>query len=505
MTMMRATMTSETLTIFDEPVMEFEGKHYSSDPHDGLALFGAMGSASGTTPPPYAVIGTRQGIDLWGEWCRAFNRSAAVDDPSRHVLWRPFPTYEVAFGSRWSEQPLRTYELAAVKLLGDADNSDQHARCYAVVNHYLDQFETIKKHDELPRVVMCIVPDKIWKNCRPLSRVSGGPSISHQEKRLRQAGQTDFFDSFEPEQYSMSPDFRRQIKARSMRADIPVQIVRESTLRLSDTRKAGERQLTPLSDRLWNLSTALYFKTGKKPWCIRDVRPGVCYVGIAFRRDFEASTSACCAAQMFVDSGDGLVFLGDFGPWYSPEKNQFHLSTEAAQKLLSDVLRTYEAVRTPTDPKISEVFLHSRSSISRAECQGYQAACDAAVKLVGIRVRSDFHGLRLFRPGNMPVLRGTFLQRGDRSAHLFASGFKPRLGTYDGGDVPAPLRIDVQHGDADVGQVGRDILALTKLNYNACRYGSAQPVTVKFSDAVGEILISNKAVEDRRNSFKYYI
>jgi len=208
---------------------------------------------------------------------------------------------------------------------------------------------------------------------------------------------------------------------------------------------------------------------------------------------------------MFVDSGDGLVFLGDFGPWYSPDNNQFHLTTEAAQKLLSDVLRTYEKLRTPTDPKISEVILHSRSSISRAEFKGYQAACDTSVKLVGIRVRSDFHGLRLFRTGNMPVLRGTFLQRGERSAHLFASGFKPRLGTYDGGDVPAPLRIDVQHGDADVRQVGRDILALTKLNYNACRYGSAQPVTVNFSDAVGEILISNKAVEDRRNSFKYYI
>jgi len=52
---------------------------------------------------------------------------------------------------------------------------------------------------------------------------------------------------------------------------------------------------------------------------------------------------------MFVDSGDGLVFLGDFGPWYSPDNNQFHLTTEAAQKLLSDVLRTYEKLRTPTD------------------------------------------------------------------------------------------------------------------------------------------------------------
>jgi hypothetical protein len=34
----------------------------------------------------------------------------------------------------------------------------------------------------------------------------------------------------------------------------------------------------------------------------------------------------------------------------------------------------------------------------------------------------------------------------------------------------------------------------TKLNYNACKLGDSQPVTVKFSDAVGEILISNPSV-----------
>jgi hypothetical protein len=50
-----------------------------------------------------------------------------------------------------------------------------------------------------------------------------------------------------------------------------------------------------------------------------------------------------------------------------------------------------------------------------------------------------------------------------------------------------------------------DILALTKLNYNACSLGDSQPVTVGFSDAVGEILISNPTVKVRRPNFKYYI
>jgi hypothetical protein len=105
----------------------------------------------------------------------------------------------------------------------------------------------------------------------------------------------------------------------------------------------------------------------------------------------------------------------------------------------------------------------------------------------------------------MPVIRGTFWRVNDRAGYLYASGFKPRLATYDGWETPLPLRIDVQHGQADVEQVAADILGLTKLNYNACRLGDSQPVTVGFSHAVGEILISNPTVTHRRPNFKYYI
>lgn len=71
--------------------------------------------------------------------------------------------------------------------------------------------------------------------------------------------------------------------------------------------------------------------------------------------------------------------------------------------------------------------------------------------------------------------------------------------------VPAPIRIDIQHGAADIRQVAQDILGLTKLNYNACRAGDAMPVTVKFSDRVGEILVANPTVTERQPHFRYYI
>jgi hypothetical protein len=289
-----------------------------------------------------------------------------------------------------------------------------------------------------------------------------------------------------------------------MEFKVPIQIIRESTLSSSDVSEIGARRLTPASNRAWNLATALSYKAGVKPWKLAAARKGVSYVGIAFRKAEinEWSTTACCAAQMFVDSGDGIVFLGEYGPWYSPETGHFHLSEEAAYRLLKGVLKTHEDLG---GAKLTEVFLHSRSSISMEEFRGYRRACSDDVRITGVRVRLERLGLRLFRPGDWPVIRGSFWQIHERCGFLWASGFKPNLGTYDGWDVPAPLRIDIQHGEADISVVAEDIFKLTKLNYNACHLGDNQPVTVLFSDAVGEILVANPTVKKRLPNFKFYI
>lgn len=68
-----------------------------------------------------------------------------------------------------------------------------------------------------------------------------------------------------------------------------------------------------------------------------------------------------------------------------------------------------------------------------------------------------------------------------------------------------PLRIDIEYGDVDLTQVATDILGLTKLNYNAAKLGDSEPVTVGFSDQVGEILIGNPSIKLRLPSFRYYI
>jgi hypothetical protein len=140
----------------------------------------------------------------------------------------------------------------------------------------------------------------------------------------------------------------------------------------------------------------------------------------------------------------------------------------------------------------------------RGRVSGYARACPPGVKLVGVRVRKD-STTKLYREGKWPVVRGTFWKVDDRSGYLWASGFKASVLSYDGWEMPVPLRIDIEHGEASVELVARDILGLTKLNYNACKVGDAAPVTVGFSDAVGEILVSNPTIKNPRPNFKFYI
>lgn len=500
-------MKSENILILPEPELEFRYSQKMQNPRDGLTLFGPYDADASSHPKniAYGVIGTPEGISAFESWSEAIIKPILTESKFDPQLWPHFPGVEAAFLSSWSKVPAWSYSIDRDELLIDTQQKDANKRAFNLVNKYLEGIRIARKKDEAFDVMVCIITDKIWKNCRPQSKIIDGIgySVSKKERDFK-AIQGDLFGEYDPFQYQLSSDFRRQLKARAMEYDIPVQIVRESTIDLNFDDNDAKRNLTPSSDRAWNLLTTLFYKSGGKPWRLHSARDGVCYIGIAFRREdpFGTKRTACCAAQMFLDSGDGIVFLGEYGPWYSPENNQFHLDKDAARKLLSGVLNTYNELGGKT---ITEIFLHSRSTISKDEFEGYKLACPKGVNVIGIRVNLDRDGLRLFREGSRVVMRGTFWKANERTGFLLASGFKPRLLTYDGWEIPVPLRIDIEHGDANIDQVTRDVYGLTKLNYNACKLGDSQPVTILFSDAVGEILVSNPTIRNRRPNFKYYI
>jgi hypothetical protein len=502
---------SQVASIFDEPLLEFAHGQKVQDPHDGLSVFGPydIGRPSKPKSINWGLVATSAGREKIMDWIRQLqnpiypgkNRRGVDLDPR---LWPLFPGFDAAFDCSFSAQPTWYKELDEKRLVELCSNLDSKKRAFDAVEEYLTAIRLTEKKDEAFDVILCILPDFVRETCRPNAVIADGIGIrvSRREQQARGGGQTDMFEQYDPSIYCYSEDFRRQLKARCMEHKVPIQIVQERTI----TPVAPDQKsvVSPPSDVAWNLSNTLYYKAGGKPWKLAAARPGVCYIGIAFRKIDPTSNSrtACCAAQMFLDSGDGVVFLGESGAWYSPKNRQFHLSEQAAERLLAGVLKEY--IELDGQP-LSEIFLHSRSGISADEFHGYEKACPRDVKLVAVRVKKEFEAMKLFREGSYPIVRGTFWRLSDQTGYLFASGVVPRLGTYPGTESPVPLRIDVQHGTADITQVAKDIFALTKLNYNACKIGDSEPVTVGFSSTVGEILVSNPTVAFRSPKFKFYI
>ncbi len=497
------------LIFLKEPRLEFRFAQKTLDPKAGLSIFGPYDTDLPSHPRniSYAIIGTRSGIELTTKFISKVQAPITPENVTENPqLWPLFPGFQVVYYCSLPSDPTRTYKLDENKLTSASSALDPNKRAFDVVNQYLEGIQHLTEPDDLLDAIICAVPDTVYRNCRPRSYVRDGTGerVSFSERKMRAQGQTDLYGTYDVEPYLYSVDFRRQLKARAMKFKVPTQILLESTLTPDDELGDLGVSKTPLSDRAWNICTTLYYKAGGKPWRLSTAREGVCYVGIVFRKVDPAigNLTACCAAQMFLDTGDGVVIRGEYGPWFSPKTGQFHISNAAARNLLAKVLKTYYELE---GKPLREVFLHYRASISDYEYQGFRAACPPAIKLTCIRVRQESNEVRLFREGTRPVLRGTLLKINSSRGYLWTSGFKPFLSTYDGWEIPVPLRIDIESGDESITQVATDILGLTKLNFNECKYGDATPVTIGFSDAVGEILVSNPRIKDSNPRFKFYI
>jgi len=209
---------------------------------------------------------------------------------------------------------------------------------------------------------------------------------------------------------------------------------------------------------------------------------------------------------MFLDSGDGLVFKGTPGRWYDTETKSFHLSRSAARDLVRRAVAEYKRKREHQEPP-TEVFIHGKVAFEREEWEGFREGAGSGLKVVGVKIRDD-STLKLFRDSDTPILRGSAYMRHERGAYLWTRGWTPRLATYPGMEVPNPLSIEICQGEAEMQTVLADILALTKLNYNACVYADGVPITLKFANAVGEVLTAAPLPEKGPGPplpFRYYI
>jgi hypothetical protein len=311
--------------------------------------------------------------------------------------------------------------------------------------------------------------------------------------------------------YSYEVNFHNQLKARLLGKQLVTQVIRESTIAYEEVLTERGKPLRDLSkvqqDIAWHLATAALYKSGGRPWKIDGMREGVCYIGIVFKHVDLAKDPhmACCAAQMFLDSGDGVVFKGNNGPWFTGRRGDFHIDETSAEQLIRTAVQTYRD-KHPEKKVPKELFVHAKTKFDDVEWRGFVHAAGRETKVVAVQIQEEYN-LKLYRPGKNPVLRGSMRQVDDHLGYLWTRGLVPRLRTYIGREVPNPLSVKLCRGEADMRTVLEDVLGLTKLNYNACRFGDGEPVTLKFADAVGEILTAGPVFKENVPPlpFKHYV
>jgi len=504
-------MSNWHITHIPEPTLAFGFGQKAEHPKDGLFLYGPPASNQNPARMDIGIIGTPLGLARYENWIKTISSPLPPSEKGKEENKMMWPGFQAVFGVPWPSTPFTTCLIDGKELSKRIRIENRHEAIFNAVDVYADALRKhLREQDARPHLWFAIVPEEVIRYGRPKSvvprdqREKSTSTIGKKAAKSILKGGTMFQEEIEAAAiYEYELNFHNQLKSRLLDTGQVIQVVRETTLAPDDFEEGTRRSLQDPASVAWNLATTSFYKAGGRPWRISDIREDVCYVGLVFKRidNAKGPDNACCGAQMFLSSGEGVVFKGAVGPWYSETDNTFHLRKEKAAELMDLVIRSYTDMhgRPPR-----ELFIHGKTRLEKEEWDGFASTVPVDTKLVGIRIRRQ-NEIKLFRYGKNPVLRGTAVITSDRQAYLWTTGFTPRLETYPGREVPNPLTIDITRGEANIEQVLSDLMALTKLNFNSAGFSDGLPVTLRFADLVGEILTAGPNEAIAPLPFKFYI
>lgn len=337
-----------------------------------------------------------------------------------------------------------------------------------------ERLSFLSQKDQPPEYVVVALPDELYRKCRV---------INYRDQHLGEVHR----------------DLRRGFKALAMKYRIPTQFLRQQTV--------DGRDKDHPSKIAWNFFTGLYFKAGGFPWGPVGLTPGTCYVGIAFYHAIGSADSTLHASlvQAFDEHGDGLVLRGPEFRWDPRDTgtNSPHLEEAEAALLVNQVLDRYRKEMNQTPQR---VVVHKSSVFWEGEKKGFKKALASQVRqfdLLSLDTRQSV--VRLMPTSSYPPLRSTHFTVGDVD-YLYTTGFIAELGQFHSLHVPTPVRISDHVGqDTPRESLLKEILILTKMNWNSSRLGGKAPITLRFSDLVGEIMTEVPADRDPLPQFKFYM
>jgi len=503
-----------------EPLLAFGGGHEHVDPRTGLALYGPY-TMTGQTEPVLSSI--RVGLvgpaamvadtEQWLVGCR----SPVLNDGSNPFEHPPFPGFnaehpfkcELLLGSTWQET-LRDRDLR------DALSPANYFECIKrVIEAYAKGIATLTGRDPHPDVVLCCIPQEVIGQCTTRTTRTGVEkrvklgTAERSALRVARTGQTFLFREQDPtlgldEEPGSHQNLRRGLKAEAMRYRMPTQLVWPRTIVRSAGQSDSESTAEDPATRAWNFTAALYHKAGGSPWRLSDVEPGTCHVGISFYRELSSPVAELrtSMAQAFTAAGDGYVLRGDSFEWNESARRQSpHMDAKTAAALMTSVLDLYKRQNRGSLP--SRLVVHKSSRYWDEEFAGLMEASSMVPRKDFISIGGP--RIQFYRPGMYPALRGTYVKLSADDLLLYTVGYVPFLRTYPGSRVPQPIEVQVHHADSPWTVVLQDALALTKMNWNTTYFACSRPVTLAFSQRVGQILAELPPDLEPMSEYRFYM
>jgi hypothetical protein len=511
-------VTSFQVKYIEEPDLIFGGQKEEKDPRIGLKYHGPYHFSTEKEPSPnhvnVGIVGNSKTIMLTKQFLEKLKNPIPSPETNKW-LYPDYPGFtkespikcEFVTSENW-EAIIKDYEIKEVLSIQDSVNK----RIAAGVNLFKEKIRVISLEDNKPDVVICALPFQIEEYCGISKHTRGAkrPKLTAQEKlraELKAEGQTlldqwgmGIVEETKGED-DLDLDFHNALKGKIMEFGIPIQILRESSINgFLQYGQQGIKVTQEPATFAWNLATALYYKANGKPWRLAKLRQDTCYVGISFfhnllNPDLDIETSM---AQVFTHNGEGIVLRGSdvMIDRYTKEP---HMSERQSSELMEEALRIYEekAGRSP-----SRVVIHKTTRFSKEESIGFEKAIGATAKdLVTINTKHQF---KFVRTGQYPVLRGTMIILTDNECLLYTSGYIPRIRTYPGHSIPNPLLI-YHSGDSEMEEICKEIMGLTKLNWNTTSFATYLPITLEFSQKVAKILSELEPGKQLQNHYRFYM
>jgi len=490
-----------------EPSLVFGGNATGVEPRRMMARWGAADKVCAPKQLRLGIVGPNADVHFARNWLPRLN-SVAIARERSAKRYRDWPGAEQVLGVNFIVddrfvRPVDDDRLTlALQRTSPADRFDE----------VLDLFDARIQGlfgDSRPDCIIVCLPEELAE-----LRISN-PRLSAKEReileRLQREEEQQQMSLFQPtpEELKAAEELRttaedllfrtfyRALKARIMthQNPVPVQVIRRETF----TRPEEEGQ--SFATRAWNLGTSLFYKAGHEPWRPADLAANTCFIGISFHhlKRREGDVVYASVAQAFSNDVEPFALKGSLVPHNQRRNRQPYLTELQSAALMTDVLDKYKD-RAGMLP--GRVVVHKTSTYQPEEGSGFRSVAESQVSACELMwMRST--AFRLIRKGMQEPWRGTLCNIGEES-YLFTSGYVAWWDEYPGPHIPAPLEIG-SYGKTDIRERAKEVLALTKMNWNSSEGLGRFPITVSFARRVGMLMTELPENQIPNPSYRFYM